>query len=449
MCLGALLDAGVPLAYLQSHLDTLGLSQEFSLQVGDTHRCGLRALRVEVQRLSPAPMDLAGAAPHYHGSNDHQSPHRHPHPPGAAHPEAVGPMPVPVPSRNLAAIEHLITQANLPDRARTWSLAVFQRLAEAEAAVHGIATDQVHFHEVGATDAIVDIVGTCLGLDYLGIDSLVCSPLPTGSGQVQAAHGWLPVPAPAVLKLMAMGQIPIYSNGLAGELVTPTGAALVTTLAQQFGPPPALQLRRVGLGAGQKDLAVPNIVRLWLGEAEPEPPWPLAPAAREALAPVLPQSEERVTVLETQVDDMVPQAVGYLYEQLLAAGALDVFTQPIGMKKSRPGLLITVLCQPEAADRCTAILFAETPTLGIRYHHQQRRVLPRAYHPLHTPYGTVTMKVAYHPTTQAVLNVHPEYEDCAALARSHQVPWQVVYQTALSTWVQSQPLPSNSRHSDH
>lgn len=421
MCLAALVDAGVPLSYLHTQLATLGLSHEFTLTVTPTHRRGLRALHAEVA-LTSSPGE------HRHGDHSH-------HAAAAEYDQGSGAAIAPsTVTRNLPAIEHLITQAALPDRAQRWSLAVFRRLAEAEAAVHGIAVDQVHFHEVGATDAIVDIVGTCLGLDYLGVEQLFCSPLPTGRGRVRAAHGWLPVPAPAVLKLLEQRQVPIYSNGLDGELVTPTGAAIVTALAESFGDPPAMTLRCTGLGAGGKELPVANVLRLWIGEAA-SPAIPVAAVVQSAPAEV-PYDSDTVTLLETQVDDLLPQAVGYLYDRLLAAGALDLFTQPVAMKKSRPGLLITVLCRPEDEPHCTDILFAETSTLGIRRQTQQRWVLPRHTVTLETPYGPVALKLAYHPHTQAVLNVHPEYEDCAALARHHNIPWQTVHQTALSLWYQ-------------
>lgn len=422
MCLAALIDGGVPLDYLQTHLSQLGLDHEFTLTASETQRQGQRALKAHVHLRAASAVTPPPASPHGH---DHSPGHHHSH----DHSQS----PALTPHRHLATIEALITQANLPDRARRWSLAVFRRLAEAEAAVHGIAIDQVHFHEVGATDAIVDIVGTCLGLDYLDIDTLVCSPLPTGQGQVKAAHGWLPVPAPAVLQLLAMAQAPLYSNGLTGELVTPTGAALVTTLAQGFGPPPAMTLQRVGLGAGGKDFPLPNVLRLWLGEV-PEAATLRNTTRQPEPTPGDDEGQDTVVVLETQVDDMVPQGVGYLQERLFAAGALDMFTQPIAMKKNRPGLLITVLCQPADETTCTDILFAETPTLGVRRRLQQRALLSRRFQSLETPYGPVALKLAYHPRTRALVNLHPEYEDCAALARRHGVPWQQVYQVALSTW---------------
>lgn len=425
MCLAAMIDAGVPLSYLQTQLQGLGMEGEFCLTVAPTQRQGQRALQVEVTLTNPVPQP---ADHHHHGT--HQG------------------------FRNLPAIQQLLQRADLPDRARQWSLWVFQHLAEAEAAVHGIAVDQVHFHEVGAIDAIVDVVGTCLGFHYLGIDQLYCSALPTGQGRVKAAHGWLPVPAPAVLKLMQQRSMPIYSNGCQGELVTPTGAAIVAALAEGFGPPPAMTLERVGLGAGRQDLPIPNMVRLWLGTPGDRPvPQPLGPDPARRAIPLTdslsPQPATQsftgegeattVAVLETQVDDMLPQVITYLYEQLFAAGALDVFTQPLTMKKSRPGLLITVIAPITAETRCTEILLAQTPTLGVRHQRQQRTILRRDIERLTTPHGVVAVKLGYHPQTGNLLNVHPEYEDCAALARQHHLPWQVIYDTALTTWYQSHP----------
>lgn len=442
MCLAALVDAGVPLTYLQTQLTRLGLDNEFTLSVVPVLRQGLRALQAKVVMTAALESHAPPSEPHDHHHPDRGGQHRHSHSEN--------------PTRNLPAIEHLIAQADLPDRARHWSLAVFRNLAEAEAAVHGIAIDQVHFHEVGATDAIVDIVGTCLGLDYLDIDTLVCSPLPIGRGRVKAAHGWLPVPAPAVLKLLEQHQVPIYSNGLDGELITPTGAAIATTLAQRFGDSPPMTLMRTGLGAGGKSLPVANALRLWIGSTDLAAPsisrkassrdkLPCNPRPDSESPPKpssdLPYNLDTVIQLETQVDDLVPQAVGYLYDRLLSSGALDIFTQPVAMKKSRPGLLITVICRPSDESHCADILFAETSTLGIRRQPQQRWVLPRQIQTLQTVYGPIHFKLAYHPQTQAVLNAHPEYEDCAALARSHGIPWQVVYHTALSTWYRQPTQP--------
>lgn len=441
--MGALIHAGVPLAYLSEQLERLGISQEYSLQAERVHRNGQQATKMHV-RLSAQVSDQASSAPdeagvdphttfarhlhstdggsaaseqHGHGeSHTHTLSHSHAEPPDAA--------------RHLPEIERLITAAHLPPRAEAWSLAVFRRLAEAEAVVHGIPPDQVHFHEVGAIDAVVDIVGTCLGFDWLGIDQLYCSPLPTGGGIVRAAHGQLPVPAPAVLKLWEMRQVPIYSNGIQRELVTPTGAAIVTTLAVRFGAPPPLTLHQVGLGAGSRDLPIPNILRLWLGEGEGTHNKPDLQPASLNIQP----SQEPIVLLETQIDDLNPQAIGYVFEALFAAGAVDVFTQAIGMKKSRPGVLLSVVCHPPDVQACEAVLFRETTTLGIRHTRQQRTILPREFQTVQTPYGAVRIKVARSPANHQILNAQPEYEDCATIARQTHQPWRDVHRLALQAW---------------
>ncbi|NEO86333.1 MAG: nickel pincer cofactor biosynthesis protein LarC [Spirulina sp. SIO3F2] len=374
MCLGALVSAGVPLDYLQTQLAQLPLTDEYQLTAALCQHNNQQATKVTVE------LNL-----------DHHPPHRH-----------------------LADIQHLIQQAALPQRVVDWSLAVFEALAIAEAAVHGTTPEQVHFHEVGATDAIVDIVGTCLGLDWLNVDSIYCGSLPTGGGVVKAAHGSLPVPVPAVLKLWEQRQVPIYHNGIERELVTPTGAALMVVLATEFGPPPSLQLHNVGLGAGTRSLPIPNLLRLWLGESIPSP------------------LTEQVMVLETQIDDASPQALAYAMEQLFAAGALDVFTQAIAMKKSRLGTLMTVICPCDRALACEQVLFQETPTLGIRRQLQERHILERNIFTIETEYGVVRIKVAVQQGQ--VLNVQPEYEDCALLAREHQQPWQTIHNLALEAW---------------
>ena len=213
---------------------------------------------------------------------------------------------------------------------------------------HGIPPEKVHFHEVGATDAIVDIVGTCLGLDWLGIDSIFCSPMPTGGGTVKASHGHLSVPVPAVLKLWESRQVPVYSNGIQQELVTPTGAAIAVTLAADFGAPPPLKLEKVGLGAGSRDLPIGNILRLWLGESA---------VPGDHLWDTQGTLLEVISVLQAQIDDLNPQAIGYVFEALFQVGAVDVFTEAIGMKKSRPGILLTAICPPEKVAECERVIF--------------------------------------------------------------------------------------------
>lgn len=393
MCLGALLDLGVPLAYLTAQLRGLGLDQEFKLQVTSVQRQSQTATHAQVQLQTASGQSLA--TDNQGTKSTHHLPHRH-----------------------LPDIEDLIRKAKLPAQVETWSLDIFRNLAIAEGKVHGIDPNQVHFHEVGATDAIVDIVGTCLGLHWLEVEQIFCSALPTGGGTVKAAHGRLPVPVPAVLQLWSSRQVPVYDNGIQKELVTPTGAAIATTLAHAFGPPPALTLEQIGLGAGTLDFSLPNVLRLWLGDASDSPAAAL----------------ETVIVLETQIDDLNPQAIGYTLETLLSAGALDVFTQAVGMKKSRPGILLTVICEPQRVSVCETILFRETSTLGIRRSQQQRTPLRRELIKIETVYGAIQIKLAYHH--HQLVNIQPEYEDCARLAKQNQLPWRQVYQTAVSTWYQ-------------
>ena len=483
MCLGALVAAGVPLEYLTEKLKGLGIVQEYQLRAQDVHRNGQLGTKVYV--------DLLGSAEHHHLSerthhHKHDQEHDHEHHHSKALTSNTGHQrahnhhaSVHAPTRHLPEIERLITAAGLPPRVSEWSLAVFRKLAEAEGAVHGIAPEKVHFHEVGATDAIVDIVGTCLGLDWLGIDRLYCSALPTGGGTVWAAHGRLPVPAPAVMKLWESRQVPIYSNGISRELVTPTGAALVVALATRFGPPPAMTLQRVGNGAGSLELPIPNILRLWIGEelesgqvgrleswqvnrleTATEPPNLQTsqpsdlPTSQPSNLPTFQPSNpvETISVLETQIDDLSPQAIGYVFEALFKVGAVDVFTQPIGMKKSRPGILLTVICHPQDIEACEAVLFRETTTLGIRRLTQQRAILQREIQRVQTEYGEIRVKVAWsdraqhyeyenseatsekRSTKRIITNVQPEYEDCAELARANNISWREVHQLALKIW---------------
>ncbi|NJR45150.1 MAG: nickel pincer cofactor biosynthesis protein LarC [Hyellaceae cyanobacterium CSU_1_1] len=390
MCLGALVDCGLPWQYLLDSLKSLGIEAEYQLTTEVVTRNGQSATKVHVNLHQE----------HHHHDSEH---HHHP--------------------RHLPEIESLIQAASLPERVKRWSLCIFQQLAIAESAVHGIPPEQVHFHEVGATDAIIDIVGTCIGLDWLNLDRLYCSPMPTGGGTIKAAHGQLSVPVPAVVKLWETREVPIYSNGIQKELVTPTGAAIAVTLAQHFGEPPAMKLTKIGLGAGSKDLAIPNILRLWIGEAAEN-------------QPQVELQQETITVLETQIDDLSPQVIAYTLEQLLTAGALDVFTQSIGMKKSRSGILLTVICHPETAYVCKTIIFRETTTLGIRESTQQRSILNREIKPIETKYGTVNIKVASwgFGENQQIINVQPEYEDCAALARRHDISWREVSQQAIAVY---------------
>jgi uncharacterized protein (TIGR00299 family) protein len=263
-------------------------------------------------------------------------------------------------------------------------------------------------------------------LDYLKIDRVYCSPLPTGGGTVRAAHGILPVPVPAVLKLFAARQVPVYSNGIDRELVTPTGAAIAVTLASEFGAAPQMQLQQIGLGAGTIELPIPNILRLWLGTA-------IDTFAGDR---VREECLETIEVLTTQIDDLNPQAIGYIFDRLFQAGAVDVFTQPIGMKKSRPGILLTIICPIDRIIVCEQIVFTETSTLGIRRDRQTRSILPRVIETVTTKYGVARVKIARNNLVgvNLVINVQPEYDDCVSLAQQHQVPWTEVHQSVLMAW---------------
>lgn len=395
MCLGALVHAGVPIDYLKEKLELLGIGAEYELKAEPVRRQGQLATKVSVNL-----------------THDHDHEHHH-------HSSA---------TRHLSQIEAIILQAKLPQQVEIRSLAIFRRLAEAEADVHGITVEQVHFHEVGATDAIVDIVGTCLGLDWLNIEQFYCSTLPTGGGTVWAAHGQLPVPAPAVLKLFEMGKVPVYSNGIERELVTPTGAAIAVTLAQGFGEPPALSIQTIGLGAGSRDLPIPNILRLWVGEQHQSLDSDIFSTVNAEIQTIA----ETISVLQTQIDDLSPQVIAYTFELLFQAGAIDVFSQPITMKKSRLGVLLTVICHPEHRQVCETILFRETTTLGIRHTLQNRSILKRDIQTVETQYGAVRVKVGF--SGKKITNVQPEYEDCAKLAKQYKVSWLEVHRLALQSW---------------
>jgi hypothetical protein len=331
-------------------------------------------------------------------------------------------IPAEQPRRKLGDIAALIVDSALSSSVKQRVLDVFNRLAEAEGKLHNLPPTEVHFHETGAVDSIIDIVGTCVGLELLDIARLTCSPVNVGSGSVQAAHGSLPVPAPAALELLK--DVPIYSSGIEGELVTPTGAALITTLAAGFGPIPAMKVERIGYGAGAREIpGQPNLARLLLGQsAEAVTAQPGAPG------------DEVVSVIEANVDDMSPQLYGFFVDQALAAGALDVTCTPIQMKKNRPGLLVSVLCTPETSEALAQMLFEQTTTIGVRIYEARRKVLDRQLVSVETPYGPVKIKVARREGK--VLNVAPEYEDCQRLATEKGVPLKQVMMAAQAAYLQ-------------
>lgn len=321
------------------------------------------------------------------------------------------------PHRSLTIIKGIIDQAALEPAVKQRATAIFTKLAEAEAAVHDVPLEKIHFHEVGAVDAIVDIVCAAAGAEALGVDEIVCSPLNVGGGTVKCAHGTFPVPAPATIELLK--DAPIYSSGLQTELVTPTGAAIVKTLARRFGAFPEMRVEKSGYGAGSRDFpGHANVVRLSVGEAAS------TLAAKTA--------SETITVLEANLDDLNPQVFGYVMDQLLEEGALDAFGMPVQMKKNRPGMLLTVLCKPEDADRLTALVFTESTTLGVRRRDEARRTLARRWESVRTPWGDVRVKIASMNGT--VTNYAPEYEDCRRIAAEQHVPLKTVIAEAARMW---------------
>jgi len=318
--------------------------------------------------------------------------------------------------RSLSTILEMIEKSGLGKPVRERAAAIFQRLGEAEAKVHDAPIEKIHFHEVGAIDAIVDIVGASIGFAALGIERFACSPLNVGSGTVKTAHGLLPVPAPATAELLR-GK-PTYSRGVERELVTPTGAAIVATLCAEFGEQPRMKTSAIGYGAGTIDLpGQPNVVRLLVGEA--------AEAGQG-------METEEIAVIETNLDDMNPQIYGYVLEKALAAGALDVYTTPVQMKKNRPGTLLTLLCRPEGVDALMKLLFAETTTLGARTYRAERRCLAREWVSVRTDFGEVRIKVSR--ANGKILHAAPEYEDCRKLAAERGVPLQRVIAEALRAY---------------
>jgi len=316
--------------------------------------------------------------------------------------------------RGLADILDLLAAADLPAEVQAGATRIFTRLAEAEAKVHGTSVEQVYFHEVGAVDAIVDVVGACCGLRRLEIEEVYASALPLGGGWVDTAHGRLPVPAPATVELLKGA--PTYGGPVEKELVTPTGAAILTTLCLGFGPMPPMTVKATGCGAGSLDLPHPNLLRLMIGE------------------PVEPLREQRLTVLETNIDDMNPEFYDHLMERLFAAGALEVYLTPIVMKKSRPGTLVSVLTEPAWVEALSEILFRETSTLGLRVMEVARRCLEREWREVETEYGRVRVKLGL--LRGEIVTAAPEYEDCKRLALARGAPVKAVYEAARAAFLQ-------------
>ena len=412
MFLGALLDLGLPLDGLRAALGSLAI--EYGTVSADrVLRAGVSATKFRLEEATLTVVATGGHrhnhGHHHHHHHDAEHDHDHGHGHGDQHHHES--------HHSLKAIAGFIERSALTREGKDRAIHLFSRLGEAEAAIHSMPIEEIHLHEVGAVDSIIDIVGVVYGMDWLGADRVVASPLNVGSGSVACAHGTFPVPAPATAKLLQGA--PIYAGAVAAELVTPTGAVLVTDYAHSFDRLPMMRVESIGYGAGDRDFAGnPNVLRFLVGEADTA------------------SNAERVVVLESEIDDMNPQLFGPLMERLHQAGALDVFYAPVQMKKNRPGTLVTVVARPEQREALSGLLFAETTTIGVRYQEVHRDCLEREVRSVPTPVGPIRFKIA----TRAgrVLNASPEFEDCAKAAADHGLPIKDVQAMATKAWLDAQ-----------
>lgn len=434
MFLGALVDAGVPLSVLQKATDALNLNA--TLKIEKVDRSGISSTKVHVfEGETIADGGLAGERATAPGSFEHQvqgavhthlpktqhlhkTGHVHDHPHTHAdeaqvHSHDDAGANDHVHGRSLTIIRSIIESSDLAGEVKRTAIQTFQLLGESEAKIHNVPIERIHFHEVGAVDAIVDIVAASAGIHHLKIGAWYCSPINVGGGMVQCAHGLFPVPAPATADLLK--GIPTYSAHVQKELVTPTGAALVRALAPQFGTQPAMAVEQIGYGAGTRNPHdFPNVLRLTIGETS---------ATKDV---------QTIDILETALDDLSPQVIAYVTEQALAAGALDVMCTPVIMKKGRAGTLLTVLVDPSRTQELSTLILRETSTLGVRVRQETRVCLDRHHTPVSTPFGEIRMKVA--TLEQDEVNAAPEFEDCKAAALKHRVPLKKVQAEALAAY---------------
>jgi uncharacterized protein (TIGR00299 family) protein len=457
MFMGALVDAGVPQRLFEETVASLNLAAH--LEISRVVRSGISATKVDVyvDGEKDMPRDefwgsqIAGSQPeavnhhreHPHHDEDHEHTareqqgghgHEHSHAAKTSRARALAPHvhghshePIAEHAhghahehgRGLKDIREMIGKAAISENAKKTAVEIFEALGAAEAKIHNTSIDAVHFHEVGAVDAMVDIVCAAVGVEVLGVDEIVSSPLNLGGGTVQCAHGTFPVPAPATLELLK--DVPVYASGLQAELVTPTGAAMVKTLVTRFAAFPEMRIEKTAYGAGTRDFpGHPNVLRLTMGES-----------ASSVLAANT--ASDTVTVLEANLDDMNPQVFGYVMDRLLEEGALDVFGMPVQMKKNRPGALLTILAKPEDAARLTHIIFTETTTLGVRQRAERRQTLARKWQSVNTTWGEVRIKIA--SMNGLVTNYAPEYEDCRRIAVEHRVPLKEVMSEAVEAYL--------------
>jgi len=417
MFLGALVDAGVSPKLLENTVTALNIGAR--LEISRVERGGIAATKVDVYANGEKDLprevfweqEEAHSHPHVQEHGDSHEHHHHGY------------------GRNLADIRKIIEKTAIGSAAKATAIRIFDALGEAEAEIHNTSIEQVHFHEVGSVDAMVDIVCAAVGAESLAVEEWICSPLNVGGGTVKCAHGTLPVPAPATLKLLQ--DAPVYSSGQQVELVTPTGAAIVKTLSRRFAPFPAMRIEKAGYGAGTREFPEhPNLLRLTIGEASPADDAATSPGASPAT------SNDTIAVLEANLDDLSPQVLAYAMERLLAEGALDVFSVPVQMKKSRPGALLTVLAKIEDANRLTRLIFAETTTLGVRRREEQRQTLSRRWETVDTTWGPVRIKIAN--VNGSVSNYAPEYEDCRTLAETQHIPLRTVMQEAIQQYLRGE-----------
>ncbi|WP_263351635.1 nickel pincer cofactor biosynthesis protein LarC [Acidicapsa acidisoli] len=431
MFLAALVDAGVPFSVLQDAVSGLGL--EARLELRRVERSGIDSAKVDVVTLQGEIAETAHAGHHDHGhshghdhshshedghAHDHHHDHGHDTPHEHAH----------VHGRSLPAIQEIIRNSPLPVEVQATALRAFLLLGHAEAKIHNVPVESIHFHEVGAVDAIADIAAVSAGCHWLsterGVERWICSPLNVGGGHVHCAHGTFPVPAPATLELLR--DLPVYSSGPKKELVTPTGAALLRALDVTSSEFPAMKVLATGYGAGSRDLpGKPNVLRLVIGEAS-------VPAASQQQGHA--GIEERVGIIETTIDDATPELLSYVADRLLAAGAADVYRTPIQMKKGRTGMQLTILCSPDKAGALQQMVFAETTTLGLRYREEQKIVLSRSFASVDTEWGAVRIKIGMLGDGE-VVNYAPEFEDCRRIAEEHGVPLKQVMQAAATAYL--------------
>src|SRR5215470_10363985 len=430
MFLGALIDAGVSAERFEETVAALNIGAQ--LEISRVKRGGITAVKVDVLvgGEKELPREVFWEQQHKHEAHSHEgrgSHAEHSHGRGIEHGEGrsqagaagVAEQHEHKHGRGLKEIRDIISRAAITAGAKKTAIRVFEALGAAEAKIHGTAIDSIHFHEVGAADAMVDIVCAAAGAEELGVDEWVCSPLNVGGGTVTCSHGTIPIPAPATVELLK--DAPVYSSGLNVELVTPTGAAIVKTLATRFGAFPEMKIEKSGYGAGTRDFSAhPNVVRLTMGEA------------RSVVTAPHGTKKETITVLEANIDDLNPQVFAYVMEKLFEEGALDVFGTHLQMKKNRPGMLLTALCRNEDAARLAQLIFAETTTLGVRRREELRHILGRESITVPTRWGDVRLKIA--SMNGAIANYAPEYEDCRRIASEHHVPLKNVMQEAMQTF---------------